>query len=150
TAGTGWRLGYLALRQFHAREGTCRIPYQHVEKLPDTELNLSRWCVVQRQQYRQGNLSSVRTAALENVPGWQWEVELRPGYRPVLDDAEHGTRKAYAKGCKCDLCTDANASYENTRTNGGGTDLIDARKARAKVWNLRGRGCTQKAIARAA
>jgi superfamily II DNA or RNA helicase len=149
-AGTGWRLGYLALRQFHSREGTCRVPYQHVESLPDIEINLSRWCVVQRQQYRLGNLSRDRIAALEQVPGWQWEVELRPGYRPVLSGAEHGTRKAYAKGCKCDACTDANSGYEHARVNDGGTDLVDARKARGKVWMLRGQGASQKAIARAA
>ncbi len=150
TAGTGWRLGYLALRQFHSREGTSRIPYQHAESLPDIDINLSRWCVVQRQQYRLGNLSRDRIAALEQVPGWQWEVELRPGYRPELADAEHGTRKAYAKGCKCDACTDANSGYEHARVNDGGTDLVDARKARGKVWMLRGQGASQKAIARAA
>jgi superfamily II DNA or RNA helicase len=149
-AGTGWRLAYLGLRQFRSREGTCRIPYQHVESLPDIDINLSRWCVVQRQQYRLGKLSRERISALEQVPGWQWEVELRPGYRPVLSGAEHGTRKAYAKGCKCDACTDANSGYENIRINCGGTDLVDARKARAKVWILRGQGASQKAIARAA
>lgn len=150
TEGTAWRLGYLALRQFRAREGTCRIPYQHVESLPDTDISLSRWCVVQRQQYRLGKLSGARIAALEQVPGWQWEIELRPGYRPVLDDADHGTRKGYAKGCRCDGCTDANSSYENVRVNGGGTDLVDAGEARAKVRILRGQGVSQKAIARAA
>jgi superfamily II DNA or RNA helicase len=149
-SNTAWRLGYLALRQFHAREGTCRIPYQHVESLPDTDINLSRWCVVQRQQYRLGKLSSIRITALEQVPGWQWEIELRPGYRPVLDDADHRTRKGYAKGCRCDGCTDANSGYENDRINVSGTDLLDAGKARAKVRILRGQGVSQKAIARAA
>lgn len=149
-AGTGWRLGYLALRQFWAREGHCRVPYQWVESLPDIDLNLSRWCVVQRQQYRLGELSPERAAALEQVPGWRWEVDLRPGYRPVLTDAYHGERKAYAKGCRCDACTYANASYEHARTNGAGTDLVDARRARGRVWMLRGQGASQKAIARAA
>jgi superfamily II DNA or RNA helicase len=148
-AGTGWRLGYLALRQYQAREGTCHVPYQAFESLPDIELNLSRWCAVQRQQYRLGNMSPERITALEQVPGWQWEVELRPGYRPELDDAEHGTRHAYAKGCRCDPCTDANSSYEHARTNGNGTDLVDARRARGKVWILRGQGASQKALARA-
>jgi superfamily II DNA or RNA helicase len=148
--GTGWRLGYLALRQFAGREGTCRVPYQHVESLPDVDINLSRWCVVQRQQHRLGKLTADRVATLEQVPGWQWEVDLRPGYRPVLSDADHGTRKAYAKGCRCDACTDANSSYENTRVNGGGTDLVDAGKARGHVRILRARGASQKAIARAA
>jgi superfamily II DNA or RNA helicase len=148
--GTAWRLGYLALRQFQAREGTCRIPYQHVESLPDIDINLSRWCVVQRQRYRLGKLTAIRIATLEQVPGWQWEIDLRPGYRPVLDDGDHGTRKSYAKGCRCDGCTDANSSYENTRENGPGTDLVDAAEARGKVRILRGQGVSQKAIARAA
>jgi hypothetical protein len=150
TDGTAWRLGYLALRQFTSREGTARIPYQHVESLPDIDISLSRWCVVQRQQYRFGKLSRARIAALEQVPGWQWEIELRPGYRPALPGAEHGTRKAYAKGCRCDGCTDANRVYENDRVNGNGTDLVDAAKARGKVRILRGQGASQKAIARAA
>jgi superfamily II DNA or RNA helicase len=150
TEDTAWRLGYLALLQFRAREGTCRIPYQHVESLPDIDISLSRWCVVQRQQHRLGNLSQARIAALEQVPGWQWEIELRPGYRPVLDDADHGTRKGYAKGCRCGGCTDANSSYEHARVNGNGTDLVDASQARGKVRILRGQGVSQKAIARAA
>lgn len=150
TGGTAWRLGYLALRQFTARAGTCRIPYQHVESLPDIDINLSRWCVVQRQQYRLGKLSRDRIAALEQVPSWQWEIELRPGYRPVLSGADHGTRKGYAKGCRCDGCTNANSGYEHARVNGPGTDLVDAGKARAKVRILRGQGASQKAIARAA
>jgi hypothetical protein len=149
-AGTGWRLGYLALRQYRAREDTCRVPYQHVEALPDIDINLSRWCVVQRQEHRYGRLSADRVATLEAVPGWQWEVDLRPGYRPVLDDTEHGTRAAYAKGCRCPACTSANASYENDRTNGASTDLVDTRKARGRVWMLRGQDLSQKAIARAA
>ena len=105
---------------------------------------------MQRQQHRLGNLSPDRIAALQQVTGWQWEVELRPGYRPVLTDADHGTRKGYAKGCRCDACTDANSSYEHARVNDGGTDLVDARRARGKVWILRGQGASQKAIARAA
>lgn len=147
--GTGWRLGYLALRQFQAREHTCRVPYQHVEALPDFELNLSRWCVVQRQQHRLGNLSPQRAAALDRVPGWQWEIDLRPGYRPVLDDVEHGMRLAYAKGCRCDPCTDTNASYA-IGLERDGTDLVDAGRARVHVRMLRAQGASQKAIARAA
>lgn len=149
-AATGWRLGYLALRRYVAREGTCRVPYQHHEALPDHELNLSRWCVVQRQEHRYGRLAAERVAALEAVSGWQWEVPLREGYRPVLDDADHGTRGAYAKGCRCDPCTEANRRYEHGRGNGAGTDLVDAAKARGHLRILLGRGAAQKALARAA
>ena len=46
---TGWRLGYLALRQYVAREGKARMPQHHRETLPDPhELDLSRWCTVLR------------------------------------------------------------------------------------------------------
>jgi superfamily II DNA or RNA helicase len=147
--GTGWRLGYLALLQFQAREHTCRVPYMHVETLPDFELNLSRWCVVQRQQNRLGRLSPQRAAALDRVPGWQWEVELRPGYRAVLDGVEHGTRTAYAKGCRCGDCTDSNGIYA-AELEHDGTDLVDSARARAHVRKLRAQGGSQKAIARAA
>lgn len=146
---TAWRLGYLALRQWVAREHTARVPYQHMEALPDHELNLSRWCVVQRQEYRRGKLNPGRIQALEQVPGWAWEVELRPGYRPVLDDAQHGTRAAYAKGCKCDPCTDANGAYEHARDSEG-TDLVPADKARGHLRLLLGRGAGQKPLARVA
>lgn len=146
---TAWRLGYLALRQFADRENTCRVPYQHVESLPDHELNLSRWCVVQRQQRRLGQLTASRVAALEQVPGWRWEVELRDGYRPVLDDAQHGTRAGYAKGCKCDDCTEANNTY-NRRNDTNGTDLVPATAARGHLRLLEGRGAVVKAMARAA
>ena len=96
-----------------------------------------------------GRLAPERIAALEQIPGWQWEIELREGYRPILDTAEHGKRSTYAKGCRCDPCCDANSAYEHTRTNGAGTDLVDAAKARGHVRILLGRGATQKGLARA-
>lgn len=150
TGATAWRLGYLALRQYQTREGTCRIPHQHLEALPDHELNLNRWCVIQRQEHRYGRLTLDRVAALQAVPGWAWEVPLREGHRLALDLAQHGTRAGYAKGCKCDPCCDANSSYEHQRQKGAATDLVDAGPARGHVRILRGRGATQKALARAA
>lgn len=146
---TAWRLGYLALRQYVTREGKARVPQDHVEALPDHEVNLSRWCTVQRLGHRRGRLSPERVAALQGVSGWQWEVELREGYRPVLGDAQHGQRASYAKGCRCDLCTDANRAYETARQTGQ-TDLVDAGPARAHVQRLLARGAGQKPLARAA
>lgn len=150
---TGWRLSYLALRQFVDREHTARIPYEHVEKLPDHELNLSRWCVVQRQQHRRRELAPDRVAALEAVPGWQWEVTIRPDQadRAIRDDVEHGHRWAYAKGCRCDPCCDANADYERARQNGEiDVQLVDAGPAREHLRHLLARGAGQKPLARAA
>ncbi|MGH3979925.1 MAG: helicase associated domain-containing protein, partial [Pseudonocardiaceae bacterium] len=149
-ADTAWRLGLLALRQYVARQGRCRVPRGHVEALADHEVGLSRWCVVQRQAHRHGRLSAHRVAALEQVDGWRWEVELREGYRPVLDTAQHATRAGYAKGCRCDPCTDANRSFEHDRANGAGTDLVCAATARGHLRILTGRAATHKALARAA
>ena len=132
-------------------EGKARMPQHHREALPDhVELDLSRWCTVQRQEHRLGQMPADRITALEQVPGWEWEIGLREGYRPVLDDALHGTRRGYAKGCLCGPCTDANAAYEHARTNGATTDLVDARRARGHLRLLLGRGVAQKQLARAA
>jgi superfamily II DNA or RNA helicase len=150
SGATAWRLGLLALRQYQAREGTCRVPDQYVESLPDIDINLSDWARRQRHLHRHGELSAEYAAALEQVPGWQWEVELRPGYRPVLDDVEHGERTGYAKGCRCDACTDANSGYELARTNGQDTDLVDAGPAQRKLQALLAEGVTKDAIVRAA
>lgn len=149
---TSWRLGYLALRQFVDREQQARIPYNHVERLPDHELNLSRWCVVQRQQHRQGQLAPERIAALAQVPGWQWEITVRPEHdRLVRDDVEHGQRWSYARGCRCDPCTTANSAYERARQNGElDCDLVDAGPARAHLQRLLARGAGQTPLARAA
>lgn len=152
---TGWRLAYLALRQFAAREHTpgtpLRIPYEHVEALPDHELNLSRWCVVQRQERRRGDLSPERVAALEQVPGWLWEIPVSPEQRVVRDDVEHGHRWAYAKGCRCEPCCEANAQYERDRQAGRiDVQLVDAGRARAHLQLLLARGAAQTALARAA
>lgn len=153
---TRWRLGLLALHQYAARTGGCRMPQGHRETLPDGyDLDLSRWCTVQRLDHRRDRLDPARGAQLEAMPGWQWEVELREGYRPTLPDVEHGKRASYAKGCRCDPCTNANAAHEahreELRSAGvATTDLVDAGKARGHLRILIGRGATQKGLARAA
>ena len=150
-ATTGWRLGYLALRQFVEREHTARIPYEHQETLPDHTLNLSRWCVVQRQSKRRGTLTAAQLGALEQIPGWLWEIPVRPDNPFVLVGVEHARRSSYAKGCRCDRCSDANAAYEQARSGGDyETDLVDARPAREHLQRLLARGAGQKPLARAA
>jgi superfamily II DNA or RNA helicase len=139
-ADTAWRLGYLALRQFVAREGTCRVPYQHVEALPDHQLDLNRWCVVQRQRRRQGVLTGERIAALDAVPGWAWEVTLRDGYTPDLTDDEHGVA-GFEKGCRCEVCETAHRE-DYVR--------VAATRARGHLRMLHARGAGQKPMARAA
>lgn len=147
---TGWRLGYLALRHYAARQGTTRMPQDHVEALPDHDLNLSRWCTVQRFARRRGQLAPERVAALEQIPGWQWDLDLRAGDRPVLDHVVHGDRTSgYCKGCRCDPCTDANARYRATLAVEGAV-LLDAGPARGHLRMLLARGVSVRAVARAA
>ncbi len=148
---TGWRLSYLALRQFVDREHTTRIPTDHVEALPDCAINISRWCIVQRLEHRHRRLAADRVTALEQVPGWLWEIPVRPDAeaRIVLDDVEHGHRWGYARGCRCDPCCDANAE-EARRLREEGTALVDARAAREHLQRLLAHGAGQKPLARAA
>lgn len=104
---------------------------------------------MQRLQQRHGRLAADRVTALEQIPGWQWEIPVRAGERPVLDDVEHGHRWAYARGCRCDPCSDANTA-EARRLAEEGTDLVDARPAREHLRRLLARGAPQTPLARAA
>jgi hypothetical protein len=36
--------------------------------------NLGGWCSTQRQMYRKGRLSREVQQALEQLPGWRWQV----------------------------------------------------------------------------
>lgn len=147
SAETQWLLGFEALRQFVDREHTSRVPHKHVEALPDIEIQLSVWCRRQRHLHRHGKLHPTCTAALEQVPGWLWEVPLRNGARLAID-VEHGTRTGYVRGCRCDSCTDANREKQAYREQHG-TELVDARRARGWLRILMARGATQKGLARA-
>lgn len=150
TADTRWRLGLLSLRQFVTREGTCRVPYQHIEALPDYEVGLSRWCTIQRQERRRGLISPEREAALEQVPGWAWEVSPHRGDVEIPDEL-HGERAGYAKGCRCDPCIDAHAlAYDGKpRAAGLPADLVDPGPARAHLAALLRKGLTKDALGRA-
>ncbi len=156
TAATGWRLGYLALRQFADREGTARVPYQHVEALPDYQLDLSRWCTVQRQDHRRGVLPEDRRMALEQISGWRWEVSPyrgadADGVIAFADPTLHGQRLGYAKGCRCDPCTTAHtaAFADRRRSQGAGScDLVDAEPARRHLMAVQATGVSADAMAR--
>ncbi|UQX13556.1 DEAD/DEAH box helicase [Candidatus Mycobacterium methanotrophicum] len=108
TSATVWLLGLEASRQFVAREGHCRPPYSHYEDLPDYGVPLYDWCVRQRHLYRHGQLLAARARMLAQVPGWRWERQPTPRILLDIGDARHGTRTGYAKGCKCEACTQAN------------------------------------------
>tara|TARA_Y100001949_G_C15863702_1_gene276210 strand:+ start:104 stop:553 length:450 start_codon:yes stop_codon:yes gene_type:complete len=91
----------VALHQFAAREGHCRVPALHVEVLEGMEVKLGSFVSYQRQRRRKlreelhiarkhGDTPLVcklestmlkfrdREEALESTPGWEWGP-LRPG-----------------------------------------------------------------------
>jgi len=72
----------LALRQFSARNGHCRVPAVHIEIIEGNEIALGAWVGYARQRKRKNQLSEERIVELEKVPGWEWGP-LRPG--PATD-----------------------------------------------------------------
>jgi len=92
----------VALKQFAAREGHCRVPATHIEVLEGMEVKLGNFVSYQRQRRRKliGTIEHLRKShidglryneaveargkfhsrerALEAVPGWEWGP-LRPG-----------------------------------------------------------------------
>lgn len=105
---------------------------------------------MQRLERRHDRLAGERVAALEQIRGWRWEIPVRPQTdRHVLNGVEHGARRAYAAGCRCDRCTDANTEHARLLLEQG-TDLVDAGPAREHLQRLGARGATQKGMARAA
>lgn len=156
TADTKWRLSYLALRQFVTREGVCAVPYLHVERLPDFEVNLSRWCTVQRQDRRRGLMAPERTASLEQVPGWRWEVDPARRDQATLEalatdpNIAHGTRAGRATGCLCQPCVDAhNEAYRGQNRHGAKVaDLVATTQATRHLRTLVAAGVGRNALGR--
>jgi hypothetical protein len=69
--------GLGALGQFVEREGHARVPAIHVELFQGAELKLGPWVSSRRTEFRAGGLSAERIAALEAVPGWDWNPARR-------------------------------------------------------------------------
>jgi len=65
-----WDQGLAALRAFYVEHGHCR-PQQ---KITVDGFPLGMWVHNRRRQYRRGDLSAARVAALEELPGWCWWV----------------------------------------------------------------------------
>lgn len=155
TRQTQWQIGLEVLHQYAAREGRCRMPENHTERFGDIEYPLYVWCRRQRHDHRYDNLDPARAAALEEVPGWLWEIQPTPRISIDIGDARHGTRTGYVKGCRCQPCTAANrvaqaSRDQRARSGGPSTDLISAARARGHLRILTGQGASQKGLARAA
>ena len=110
-AETQWRLAYMALRHFAAREGHAKVPAFHVERLPDAQVQLGQWCGLQRFKRRHGELDPQHKVWLDAVPGWDWDPAGRRGeFGEPLDLGDpkwHGRAKGIQAGCKCELCMTA-------------------------------------------
>ena len=63
-----------ALAQFVEREGHARVPNRHVESFGGAEFRLGAWVSNRRNDFKVGRLSAERIAALEQVPGWVWDL----------------------------------------------------------------------------
>ena len=72
------------LQQFVDREGHARVPQNHLESFKDEDLNVGGWVGGRRKEWRKGRLSPERAAALEAVPGWEWDA-YEAGYQQMLE-----------------------------------------------------------------
>jgi hypothetical protein len=86
--GSLWDLGVAALRQYTAREGSCRVPEAHREAVAGVPV-AQQWSAHQGHLHRRGLLDPVRVAELTQIPGWQWEIA------PALGSCLLITRYAY-------------------------------------------------------
>jgi hypothetical protein len=75
---TRFKLYIRALNQFAERSGHTRTPAVHVEIVDGREINLGAWVGYMRQRYKKSQLSSEKTEALQQLPGWTWGP-LKPG-----------------------------------------------------------------------
>ena len=124
-AETQWRLAYSALRAYIARAGSAeKIPHDHVEQLPDANIEVGQWVALQRHKHRNRTLEAKYVGWLEALPGWVWDpgrsseefgdpVNLPPGL-------DHGRPGAFltsgnGHGCKCKTCTLARRNADKRR-----------------------------------
>mgnify|MGYP001472500146 CR=1 FL=1 len=62
------------LAQFVEREGHAAVRQAHVERFDGTDFKLGLWVSGQRRRYQRGQLSGEHVAALEGLPGWEWNA----------------------------------------------------------------------------
>lgn len=67
-----WQQNLDRLHAFVEREGHARVPYTYVT---DDGRGLGLWVSQQRKLCRRGGLSLSRRWALEQLPGWAWDLE---------------------------------------------------------------------------
>jgi hypothetical protein len=77
TYEAAFQKGLGALAQFVEREGHARVLTKHVESFQGAEVSLGNWVRTHRNDFKAGKLSAERIAALEAVPGWDWNPARR-------------------------------------------------------------------------
>jgi superfamily II DNA or RNA helicase len=133
---TQWRLGYFALRQFAEREGNARPTGKNdEERILGATVNIGQWCALQRFRYRRGDLDERHAKLLEDLPGWQWEIDLQriPAEEPVAlpQGLSHGAAGAYQDyKCRCAECLEYRRALDRSR-------LAEKRQLRDPVSALR-------------
>ena len=63
--------GLERLRAFVDREGHARVPRRYTD---ETDFKLANWVRGRRQEYKKGDLSPEHIQALEEVQGWEWDI----------------------------------------------------------------------------
>jgi len=66
-----WEDGFSHLERFTAREGHVRIAKNHRD---EDGFRLGQWCATQRTSHEAGQLPQERSARLEALPGWVWNI----------------------------------------------------------------------------
>ena len=62
-----------ALRQFVEREGHSSPVNKYIEDFQGEKLNIGTWVSIRRRDYKRGKVSVEKIAALEALPGWEWD-----------------------------------------------------------------------------
>lgn len=79
TADERWELGLRAVRSYAVTHGTADVS-------ADAEVDgfrVGQWVARCREDHRAGSLSSIRIAALEDLPGWRWSASVERWERGV-------------------------------------------------------------------
>jgi len=88
-----WEQGLRLLTAYAHRTGAPNPDSFYVEDLEDAEGNftLGAWAMSRRKEYRLGVLSPDRVAALEAIPGWEWNPHDAAWHRMFthLEQAAH-------------------------------------------------------------
>lgn len=82
-----WKRGLAALRAYVAAHGTASPPQHAVQD----GFPVGVWAHERRREHLKGSLSPERAAALEALPGWQWNVRRsrwEAGFRRLKDYAD--------------------------------------------------------------